>query len=135
MADSGEDPLRIRGIDVHEYLVKDIDRARRFYSEVLGLQGVEGSQNEFEFELPDGSIFAIYQPREGDELSGRWQPSHGIFFAVDDAGAAAEHLRAQGTTVSQPLETSVCFIVFARDTEGNEFIIHQRKQTRPVPAA
>jgi predicted enzyme related to lactoylglutathione lyase len=119
--------MHIRGIDVHEYLVKDIDRARRFYSEVLCLKGVQTSDDECEFELSDGSVFALYQPREGDEYGGQWRARHGIFFAVDDAAAAAAYLRAHGASVAEPFETGVCFIVFARDTEGNEFVLHQRK--------
>lgn len=119
-------PLQILGIDVHEYLVKDIDRARRFYGEVLGLQQVLDSPDEFE--LPDGSVVALYQPREGDDVSGQWQKGRGIFFAVDDAAEAGRLLRENGCASSDPLETPNCFMVFSEDSEGNQIILHQRKR-------
>jgi predicted enzyme related to lactoylglutathione lyase len=118
-------PVRINGIDVHEYLVKDLERAKRFYVEVMGLEPLAGSPNEFE--LPDGNVFGIYQPRPGDDADGTWQKGRGIFFAVDDARESVERLREHGVTVSDPIDSSVCVLAFAEDSEGNQLIIHQRK--------
>jgi hypothetical protein len=36
--------------------------------------------------------------------------------------------RAQGATLGDPFETTVCFISFGKDPDGTEFGIHQRKK-------
>jgi predicted enzyme related to lactoylglutathione lyase len=115
----------IKGVDIHTYLVSDMDRALRFYHETLGLPFAPGG-HPHEFELPDGTAFGLYRPQPGDGIE-TWQKSYGIMFAVDDAKAAVAELRGRGVTIADPLETPVCFMAFAEDSEGNQFIIHQRK--------
>ena len=51
-------------------------------------------------------------------------------FAVPDAKATVEKLKAAGVKFGEDGElsdTPVCYMAFATDTEGNGFIIHQRK--------
>jgi predicted enzyme related to lactoylglutathione lyase len=117
--------VQIKGIDIHPYLVDDLERARKFYSETLGLSPVPGGY-PYEFELPDGSTFGLYKPQAGDGIE-TWQKCYGIMFAVDDAHEAVNDLRSRGVTISGPTETPVCFMAFGEDSEGNQFIIHQRK--------
>jgi len=47
---------------------------------------------------------------------------------VDDVDAAVEELRAKGVkVVTEPEETSVCFMAFVEDPDGNRICIHRRK--------
>lgn len=49
-------------------------------------------------------------------------------FAVPDIQAAVEAFKARGVSVSEHVdETPNCYMAFAEDTEGNHFILHQRK--------
>jgi predicted enzyme related to lactoylglutathione lyase len=116
--------MNVLGIDIHTYLVKDAARAIAFYRDVMGLPvAVEYDGMGAEFELPDGSTFGLWKP-DGDMP---WQPSQGIMFAVPDIGAAVAELRSKGVQASEPHDFPPCFMAFAQDTEGNQIILHQRK--------
>ena len=116
--------MNITGIDVHTYLVQDVARAIAFYRDTMGLNctwTLEGMGAEFE--LPDGSAFGLWKA-EGDNP---WMAGNGVMFAVPDIHAAVAELRAKGVHISDPMEHEPCFMAFASDTEGNRFIVHQRK--------
>ncbi len=115
--------VRINGIDVHTYLVKDPARAIAFYRDVLGLPiSVEMPQGA-EFELGDGSTFGVWQMQDGS-----WHPSAGVMFAVDDLNKAADHYRERGVKILDgPIDTGSCFMAVCEDSEGNSFLLHQRK--------
>jgi predicted enzyme related to lactoylglutathione lyase len=113
------------GIDFHGYLVKDSKRATDFYKNTLGLVSTWEGEQGAEFELADGSTFGIW--RMGD---GSWHPSAGVFFAVPNLKEAVVRLRDHGINVldDQPFESEVCHMIGVEDSEGNSFMLHQRKQ-------
>ena len=115
--------VRINGIDVHTYLVKDPARAIAFYRDTLGLPvSVEMPQGA-EFELGDGSTFGVWQMQDGS-----WHPSAGVMFAVDDLDKAAAYYKERGAMfLEDPMDTGECFMAVCEDTEGNSFLLHQRK--------
>jgi len=115
--------VRINGIDVHTYLVKDPARAIAFYRDTLGLPvSVEMPQGA-EFELGDGSTFGVWQMQDGS-----WHPSAGVMFAVDDLDKAAAYYKERGVKfLEDPMDTGECFMAVCEDTEGNSFLLHQRK--------
>lgn len=113
---------QIRGIDITTYLVKDAERAKAFYRDVMGLRPTWEAESGAEYTLPDGATFGIWQ---GDEP---WEPSRGVMFTVDDVKAAADYYRARGAKIEAEIfESPVCFMAFGEDSEGNRFILHQRK--------
>jgi predicted enzyme related to lactoylglutathione lyase len=115
--------IAIKGIDVHTYLVKDPKRAVKFYRDTLGLpMSVELSQGA-EFELADGATFGVWKMQDGS-----WHPSAGVMFAVEDCSAAVDHYREHGVKILDgPIDTGDCFMAVCEDTEGNSFLLHQRK--------
>ncbi len=115
--------VRVKGIDVHAYLVKDPQRAIAFYRDALGLPvSVEMPQGA-EFELADGSTFGVWHMQDGS-----WHPSAGVMFAVDDLRAAVDHYRTRGVKILDgPIDAGECFMAVCEDTEGNSFLLHQRK--------
>jgi len=116
----------IKGIDIVTYLVQDAARAKAFYHDALGLSvttdyGPDGA----EFELGDGTTFGLW--RMGDDF---FRASGGVMFAVDDIKSAVELYKSRGVAFVDDgaiEETPVCFMAFASDTEGNTFLLHQRK--------
>ena len=113
----------IRGVDITAYLVQDAERAKKFYTDTLGLKmTMDYGPNGGEFTFPDGTTFGIYQPPGGDLPLGG-----GIMFAVPDAKKAVEHYRSRGVELSDVMESPVCLMSFGSDPEGNRFMIHQRK--------
>jgi predicted enzyme related to lactoylglutathione lyase len=119
--------VTIRGIDISTYLVKDAERAKKFYSETLGLK----MTNDFgpsggEFTFPDGTTFGIWKMDDGS-----WNPGLGIMFNVDDTRAAVDYYKSRGVKFVDHIEdTPVCVMAFGEDSEGNHFILHQRKNGR-----
>ncbi len=116
--------IKATGIDIHAYLVKDPKRATNFYKEMLGLvPSWEGEQGA-EFELGDGSTFGVWKMSDGS-----WHSSAGVFFAVPNLKEAVSELRKRGVKFldDEPFESEVCHMIGVEDTEGNSFILHQRK--------
>ena len=72
------------------FSVNDIEKARTFYSDTLGLQ-VKKNEEGLELDLPGGTRFFVYS-----------KPNHEpatytvLNFAVDDVDAAVDQLRERG---------------------------------------
>ena len=115
--------LRITGIDLHGYQVKDVKRATAFYRDVLGLTPTLENDNGAEFELADGSTFGIW---DGGGFM-PWIAGNGIMFAVTDFAAALRIAKERGAKVLMENEGPVCFMALLEDTEGNQLLLHKRK--------
>lgn len=106
------------------YSVRDVPRARAFYSETLGLtQGDSFGDHWIEFNVGN-TTFGI---GNGEPLGFEPGSSTGAVFEVDDMQAMRERLRASGVEVGELHEFPTCTTCFARDPEGNRFAIHQRR--------
>ncbi len=115
--------VQITGIDISTFLVKDPDRATKFWRDTMGLNATQVWDGRgAEFELPDGSTFGLWKMDDGS-----WSPGSSIMFAVPDIKRAVEYYRSRGVEISESEETPVCHMAFAEDSEGNHFILHQRK--------
>ncbi|GAC1499466.1 MAG: VOC family protein [Vulcanimicrobiaceae bacterium] len=113
----------IHGIDIHTYLVKDASRAISFWRDTMGLTPSWQSEQGAEFELPDGSTFGLWKMDDDS-----WMPGNGVMFAVADVHAASARFRDRGVRIDEHIEeTPVCHMAFAQDSEGNAFMLHQRK--------
>jgi predicted enzyme related to lactoylglutathione lyase len=78
--------------------VKDIERGKRFYRDVLGLT-LEGDHDWVETTLPGGVRFALHLWHEGSA-----EPSSSgvnVDFEVPDIDAAAERLRDAGVEIGE----------------------------------
>lgn len=119
-------PIRIKGLDLSGYMVKDAPRAIAFYRDVLGLEPtrVYAEDRGAEYDLPDGSTFGLWG---GGGRVMPFQPSNGILFAVDDLDAAVASVKARGIPVMMQHETPNCFLAMINDTEGNIVTLHKRK--------
>lgn len=114
--------VTIRGIDITAYLVQDVDRAMKFYTDTLGLKMTQSyGPNGGEFTFPDGSTFGIWKMNDGS-----FHPSGGVMFAVDDINEAYKEFKSRGVQIEAPFEAGACYMCEAKDTEGNSFIVHQR---------
>ena len=117
-------PFRVTGIDISTYLVKDAERAKRFYRDVLGLTlEADYAAQGGEFALPDGSTFGLFEG--GAQVP--WRQCTGVMFAVDDIDGAVAAVRTSGAPMNDAFETPVCFMAVGEDSEGNMLILHKRK--------
>ncbi|HEY6327437.1 MAG TPA: SRPBCC domain-containing protein [Candidatus Cybelea sp.] len=119
-------PMRITGIDLSGYMVKDAPRAIAFYREVLGLEParVYPEDRGAEYDLPDGTTFGLWG---GGGKVMPFQPSNGILFAVEALDGAIAALKSHGISVAMQLETPNCRMAAINDTEGNLVFLHKRK--------
>lgn len=110
------------------YPVTDLQQARRFYEDVLGLK-----QSRF-FEM-EGGGFIEYDIGPSTLAIGSgtpdWKPSPdggSVGLEVDDFEAAIARLTSSGCTFRlAPLETPVCHMAVVSDPDGNSVTIHRRK--------
>ncbi len=118
--------ILVTGIDATYYTVRDLDRATRFYSELLGASPTTTfSDMTCEWVFADGETFGLYKPPEDQ---GEFPVSGGVMFAVADVAAAVAASTARGVSFHGGIEdTPVCQMAFGMDTEGNGFILHRRK--------
>lgn len=115
----------IRGIDTTAYLVKDVDRATKFYTRLIGFEPTLSFGIGAEWTFPSGETFTIAKPPNA-----QWEKGGGVHFGVDDINAAVAACKASGVTMvddAKIYETPGCFISFGQDPEGNEFILHELK--------
>ncbi len=117
---------KVTGIDASYYLVKDLERATTFYTQLLGMEPTmqyAGMASEWTF--PGGETFGLYNPHEGG-----FHASGGVMFAVADVKDAVATNKARGVKFEGEghlEETPGCTMAFGEDTEGNGFILHKRK--------
>ena len=110
------------------YPVKDMERARRFYEEVLGLQTtcVAARGKWVEYHLNNG-CFAITSMAEDMKPSANSGGS--VAFEVDDVDVVIKKLRAKKIAVKiGPFSTPVCRMAVVLDPEGNALSIHAKKR-------
>jgi predicted enzyme related to lactoylglutathione lyase len=118
---------RILGIDTTTYLVKDVERAKAFYRDVMALPLTsEFGDQGCEFVMPDNTTFSLWKMDDGT-----WTQGNGVIFSVADFEEALDHYKNAGVKIAPHIEdTPVCKMGFAEDSEGNTFILHFRKNGR-----
>ncbi|MBV8689512.1 MAG: hypothetical protein JOZ59_05340 [Candidatus Eremiobacteraeota bacterium] len=119
--------MKVSGIDATYYTVKDLDRATKFYSGLIGTEPAMHQPNFVsEWTFGGGETFGLYQT-----TSENFAPGGSAMFAVDDVPQAVKDARAIGAKMhaeGEVTDTPVCHMAFGEDPEGNQFILHKRKQ-------
>jgi catechol 2,3-dioxygenase-like lactoylglutathione lyase family enzyme len=117
--------------------VADLERARRFYSEKLGLAPVENDPEGVLFQCGGGTILALF-PTRGHAGGDHTEAG----FMVDDLSSVMDDLRGRGVTFEDydmpGLKTeggvatlSIATGAWFKDSEGN--IIALTQFNRPLP--
>ena len=118
--------MKPKGIDFIAYTVNDMDRAEAFYRDVLGLtisepRGEPGTRGNGYMEFECGGVSIGLTKMEP-------MPNAAMALAVDDIHETIAELKGKGVEIGmEPIETGGCFIAAISDPEGNQVIIHQRK--------
>lgn len=122
--------IKISEIAFVAYPVSDINRARDFYENLLGLppgefnHELEGMPGKYWIEYEVGNVtFAI---------SNAWEPSGqsgpSVAFEVEDLEQTVSDLRRAGVTfIEDHIESPVCSFALITDPDGNGITIHKRK--------
>lgn len=123
--------IDVKGVAFVSYYVTDIERARTFYEEVLGLKVAleyQGAPGKWWIEYDvGGATFAI---RNFGELDSK------VLLALEVANidAALVAVQSAQATITEKLEEFPrCRSFTFKDPDGNEIIIHQLKSSDEVP--
>jgi predicted enzyme related to lactoylglutathione lyase len=104
--------------------VQDMERAKRFYSETLGIQSPDLTKGFPEFETGSVSLYLVDPTQFGEEFK-----PHGAHIAlrVPDVAEARSKLEEAGIEFQgDTLDTGVCHMAFFADSEGNALMLHRR---------
>lgn len=115
--------MKVLGIDFIVSNVTDIEKAKAFYTETLGIDApfVEG-KGWVEFDThPVAFALGVPPPNWAKP------PVTALALAVEDVHAAVNELREKGVEVLvEPMETSVCTMAYIADPDGNPIFLHRR---------
>lgn len=104
--------------------VQDMERARKFYSETLGIQSPNLEAGWPEFETGNVSLYLVDPTRMGMEFKPH---STQIALRVADVEATRAELEAAGVEFhGEIMDTGVCHMAFFHDSEGNALMLHRR---------
>jgi catechol 2,3-dioxygenase-like lactoylglutathione lyase family enzyme len=105
--------------------VTDMDRAKQFYGETLGLDAVNDTGFP-EYQLGENiSVYLVDMEAVGQSFTAPHSGS--IALRVADVAETRKELEARGVVFEGDiLDTSVCHMAFFRDPDGNAFMLHRR---------
>jgi catechol 2,3-dioxygenase-like lactoylglutathione lyase family enzyme len=116
--------MLVERVDFVGFLTEDVQRAKRFYAEVLGLE-VEGEgEHDIEFALGQVTL-DVFDP---SSIGQPFTPSlAGFALRVADVDAARAELEAKGVVFDgDTIGTSVCKQAWFKDPDGNVLMLHRR---------
>jgi catechol 2,3-dioxygenase-like lactoylglutathione lyase family enzyme len=115
-------------VDFISVPVTDVERAKEFYGETLGLPEIEHPEQGFpEYQLGDNvSLYLLNMEAIGSSFTGPHTAS--IAIRVADVHEAQKELEAKGVEFGggEPFDTSVCHMAFFKDPDGNSLMLHRR---------
>jgi catechol 2,3-dioxygenase-like lactoylglutathione lyase family enzyme len=111
----------LRSVNSVRIFTRDLERARRFYGDVLELEEQAAGGGFVVFDLSGVDIileFIAADDEEGEDLVGRLLTAS---FRVDDVEAAYQYLQDRGVSFLQPPERQPWggTLAFARDPDDN----------------
>jgi catechol 2,3-dioxygenase-like lactoylglutathione lyase family enzyme len=116
--------MQVEHVDFVSFLTQDIPRAKRFYSEVLGLEIETEGESDMEFRAGQVTL-DVFDP---SSIGQPFAPSPaGLALRVPDVDAARAELETKGVEFDgDTLETSVCRQAWFKDPDGNVLMLHRR---------
>lgn len=116
-------PPRFTGLPFFVYPVADMNRARAFYQEILGLTETANWENQWiEYDIGGGTL--ALSGFMTDATPGR---AGAAALETDEFDAVVAGLKSKGVTfVLEPTDTGVCHFARFLDSEGNHLVLHRK---------
>jgi catechol 2,3-dioxygenase-like lactoylglutathione lyase family enzyme len=120
--------IEVEHVDFVSFLTQDIARAKRFYSEIVGLEIETEADNDLELRAGQVTLDIF----DGAGIGQPFAPSPGgLALRVPDVAAARATLEANGVRFEgETVDTGVCHMAFFRDPDGNQLMLHRRYAPR-----
>ena len=118
--------IDVTRVDYIRIPVDDIEAAKQFYGEVLGLPRNPHLDHEdwIEYEASNVTL-AVMTPHTHDDEFAALPPST-IALGVPDVAAAKAKLEAAGVEVGEMWDSGVCNGAGLNDPAGNRILLHHR---------
>lgn len=123
--------IGVERVDYIRVPVSDIDEAKHFYGELLGLEQNPNSPADDWIEYEVGNVtLAVMTPHTHDyEFTPL--PSSTIALRVADVATAKEKLESAGLEVSEMWDSGLCRGAGVSDPAGNRILLHHRYAPYP----
>jgi catechol 2,3-dioxygenase-like lactoylglutathione lyase family enzyme len=118
--------IDVQRVDYIRIPVTDMERAKHFYGEVLGLEMNPNSPHDDWVEYETGNVtLALMTPHtHGYEFTPL--PPGTIALRVPDVAEARAKLDAAGVQINEVWDSGVCHGAGFRDPDGNAILLHRR---------
>jgi catechol 2,3-dioxygenase-like lactoylglutathione lyase family enzyme len=115
--------MKIQKVDFVGIPTADMERAQRFYGEVLGLRRDEHSESEF---WAGETCISLWMPSwAGQEFVPQELSMPAL--RVEDVAAARAELESKGVEFQGEIfDSGVCHMAFFKDADGNGLMLHRR---------
>jgi catechol 2,3-dioxygenase-like lactoylglutathione lyase family enzyme len=117
--------IEVQGVDYIRVPVTDIEEAKRFYGETLGLRpGPTQHEDWVEYQAGNLTLAVMTPETHGYEFAPLPQGTIGL--RVPDVAEAKEKLEAAGVEVKDVWDSGVCRGANLSDPAGNPITLHHR---------
>jgi catechol 2,3-dioxygenase-like lactoylglutathione lyase family enzyme len=123
--------IGVERVDYIRVPVRNIEEAKRFYGEILGLEQNPNSPADDWIEYEIGNVtLAVMTPHTHDYEFAPLPPAT-IALRVRDVAAAKAKLEAAGLEVGEMWDSSRCHGAGVSDPSGNRILLHRRYAPYP----
>ena len=116
--------MNVEHVDFVSFLTQDIQRARGFYADTLGLEVETEGEHDLEFRCAQVTL-DVFDP---SSIGQPFAPTPaGLALRVADVDAARAELESKGVAFDgDTIVTGVCKQAWFKDPDGNVLMLHRR---------
>lgn len=118
--------IEVTRVDYVRVPVDDIEQAKHFYGEVLGLPENEHLDNDDWIEYEAANVTLAVMTPETHEYEFTQLPPATIALGVPDVAEAKAQLEAAGLEVGEMWDSGACHGAGVSDPAGNRILLHHR---------
>ena len=115
--------IEVERVDYIAVPTRDVERAKQFYGETLGLPHEKDTPVGAEYRAGQVTVGIVKSADVGLEFAPN--PA-GFALRVADVDDAREQLAGAGVELTEVYDTGVCRLAFFSDPDGNRLVLHRR---------
>ena len=123
--------MQVERVDYIRVPVQDIEQARHFYGELLGLRESPNSPADDWVEYEAGNVTLAVMTPHTHEYEFTPLPPSTIALRVSDVAAAKAKLEEAGLEVAEMWDSGKCRGAGVNDPSGNRILLHRRYAPYP----